>query len=49
MTFPAVPLPVTDKLTLKSNFTLEDADKLGNEIKQKMWEKHKYYLETLKK
>ena len=42
-------LEVTDKLTLKSNFTLEDADKLGNEIKQKMWEKHKYYLETLKK
>jgi len=42
-------LEVTDILTSKSNFTLEDADKLGDKIKQKMWERHKYYLETLKK
>jgi len=42
-------LEVADKLTSKSSFTLEDADKFGDEIKQKMWERHKYYLETLKK
>ncbi len=33
-------LEVVDKLTSKSVFTLEDADKLGDEIKQKMWERH---------
>ena len=42
-------LEVVDRLTSKSVFTFEDADKLGDEIKQKMWERHKYYLETLKK
>ncbi|KKL48907.1 hypothetical protein LCGC14_2320810 [marine sediment metagenome] len=42
-------LEVADKLTSNSSFTLEDADKLGDEIKQKMWERHKYYMETLKK
>lgn len=41
-------LEVADKLTAKSTFTMEDADKLGDEIKQKMWERHKFYLKTLK-
>ena len=40
---------VADKLASKSSFTMEDTDKLGDEIKQKMWERHKYYLENLKK
>ena len=42
-------LEVADKLASKSNLTIEDADELSDEIKQKMWERHKYYLETLKK
>ncbi len=42
-------LEVADKLASKSSFSLEDADELGDEIKQKMWERHKYYLDNLKK
>jgi hypothetical protein len=42
-------LEIADKLAKKSNFTLDDADKIGDEIKQKMWERHKFYLESLKK
>ena len=42
-------LEVADKLASKSSFSLEDADKFGDEIKQKMWENHKYYLDNLKK
>jgi len=42
-------LEVANKLASKSNFTLEDADELGDIVKQEMWKKHKYFLETLKK
>ncbi|TFG02987.1 MAG: hypothetical protein EU540_00570 [Promethearchaeota archaeon] len=42
-------LEVADKIASKSSFTMEDSDKLGDEIKQKMWERHKFYLENLKK
>jgi len=42
-------LEVADKLASKSNFSLEDADDLGDKIKQKMWERHKFYLDTLEK
>ncbi len=42
-------LEVADKLASKSSFSLEDADKFGDEIKQKMWESHKCYLDNLKK
>ncbi len=42
-------LEVADKFAAKSNFTLEDADELGEKIKRDMWKRHKYYLETLKK
>lgn len=41
-------LKVAEKLATKSNFTLEDADELGEKVKQEMWERHKYYLKTLK-
>jgi hypothetical protein len=42
-------LKVTDKLTVNRNFTLQDADELGEKVKEKMWERHKNYLEKLKK
>ncbi len=42
-------LEVADKLAEKSNFTFEEADKFGDQVKEKMWQRHKYYLETLKK
>jgi hypothetical protein len=42
-------LELADQLTAKSTFTLEDAEKMGEEVKQKMWEKHKYYLEHAQK
>ena len=41
-------LEIADQIAAKSNFTLEDAEKIGDEVKQKMWERHKYYLKTLK-
>jgi len=40
-------LEVADKLLSNSALTLEDTDELGDELKQKMWEKHKLYLENL--
>jgi len=40
---------LADRLTAKSKFTLEDAERFGDDVKQKMWEKHKYYLEHLQK
>ena len=40
-------LEVADKLLSNSTLTLKDAEKLGEDIKQKMWEKHKLYLENL--
>ena len=40
-------LEVADRLLSNSTLTLEDAEKLGEDIKQKMWEKHKLYLENL--
>ncbi|TFG01289.1 MAG: hypothetical protein EU542_07155 [Promethearchaeota archaeon] len=40
-------LEVADKLLSNSKLTLKDAEKLGEDIKQKMWEKHKLYLENL--
>lgn len=40
-------LEIADKITSKSTFTLEDAETIGNEIKQKIWEKHKIYLKNL--
>ena len=40
-------LEVADRLLSNSTLTLKDAEKLGEDIKQKMWEKHKLYLENL--
>ncbi|MFO8017456.1 MAG: hypothetical protein R6U96_02375, partial [Promethearchaeia archaeon] len=40
-------LELADRLTAKSKITLEDADKWGDEIKQEMWKRHKYYIEHL--
>ena len=40
-------LELADRLTVKSKITLEDADKWGDEIKQEMWKRHKYYIEHL--
>jgi len=40
-------LEVTDKLLSNSTVTLEDAEKMGDNIKQKMWERHKLYLENI--
>ena len=40
-------LEVADELLSNSTLTLKDAEKLGEDIKQKMWEKHKLYLENL--
>jgi len=37
-------LDIADKITSKSTFTLDDAETIGNEIKQKIWEKYKIYL-----
>jgi len=42
-------LELADRLTAKSKFTMEDAERFGDDVKQKMWEKHKYYLEHLQK
>ena len=42
-------LEVADKLASKSSFSLEDAEKFGDDIKLRMWERHKYYLDNLKK
>ena len=41
-------LEVTDRLLSNSTLTLEDTEKIGDDIKQRMWEKHKIYLENLK-
>jgi hypothetical protein len=41
-------LEIANKLASKSNFTLEDADELGETVKQEIWKKHKYYLKPLK-
>ena len=40
-------LEVTNKLLSNSTVTLEDAEKMGDDIKQKMWERHKLYLENI--
>ena len=40
-------LEVADKLLSNSTLTLNDAEKLGEDIKQKMWEQHKLYLGNL--
>ena len=40
-------LEVADKLLSNSTLTLNDTEELGEDIKQKMWEKHKLYLENL--
>ena len=41
-------LEIADRLLSNSTLTLEDAEQIGDDIKQKMWEKHKIYLENLK-
>ncbi len=38
-------LEVADKLLSNSKLTLKDTENLGEDIKQKMWEKHKLYIE----
>ena len=40
-------LEVADKLLSNSTLILKDAENLGEDIKQKMWEKHKLYIENL--
>ncbi|TFG15982.1 MAG: hypothetical protein EU535_00040 [Promethearchaeota archaeon] len=40
-------LEVADKLLSNSTLTLNDTEELGEDVKQKMWEKHKLYLENL--
>lgn len=40
-------LELVDKITSKSTFTLEDAETIGDEIKRKMWEMHKIYLDNV--
>jgi len=40
-------LEIADKLLSNSTLTLEEAEEIGDDIKQKMWEKHKIYLENL--
>jgi len=41
-------LEIADRLLSNSTLTLEETEKMGDDIKQKMWEKHKIYLENLK-
>ena len=41
-------LEVADRLLSNSTLTLEEAEQIGDDVKQKMWEKHKIYLENLK-
>ena len=36
-------LEVTDKLVSNSTLTQEDAEKIGDDIKQKMWKRHELY------
>ena len=38
-------LEIVDEVVSKSQLTLEDADSIGDLIKQKIWEKHKEYME----
>ncbi len=40
-------LEVTDKLVSNSTLTQEDAEKIGDDIKQKMWKRHELYLENI--
>ena len=40
-------LEVADKLLSNSTLTYEEAEEIGDDIKQKMWERHKLYLENI--
>ncbi|MHA1492319.1 MAG: hypothetical protein ACTSRI_22035, partial [Promethearchaeota archaeon] len=40
-------LEVTDKLVSNSTLTQEDAEKIGDDIKEKMWKRHELYLENI--
>ncbi len=40
-------LELMDRLTSKSTVTIEDIEKWGDGIKQKMWERHKFYMNNL--
>jgi uncharacterized protein (UPF0335 family) len=42
-------IEITEKITSNSRLTLDDVDDISNEITKRSWQKHKEYLEKLKK
>lgn len=40
-------LEIADKLVSNSTLTQEDAEKIGDDIKEKMWKRHELYLENI--
>ena len=42
-------IEISEKITSKSKLTLDDVEDISNEITKRSWQRHKEYLEKLKK
>jgi len=42
-------IEITEKIASKSTLTVDDVEDISNEITKRSWQKHKEYLEKLKK
>ena len=42
-------IEITEEITSNSKLTIEDVEEISNEITKRSWQKHKEYLEKLKK
>ncbi len=42
-------IEITEKIASTSKLTIDDVDDISNEITKRSWQKHKEYLEKLKK
>jgi len=42
-------IEITEKITSNSKLTIDDVKDISNEITKRSWQKHKEYLEKLKK
>ena len=42
-------IEITEKLASNSKLTIDDVEEISNEITKRSWQKHKEYLEKLKK